>query len=112
VSSSGPPWYHPLGGHLFSVFPWAHLIFSEAALIRRWEDRRPGRPSNFAEAGLNRMTVRRFERLVRESPFEIDVLEIVPIRRLRRLHNRLTRELLTSTVRCRLRKPDTRRQRA
>jgi hypothetical protein len=58
------------------------------------------------------MTVRRFERLVRESPFEIDVLEIVPIRRLRRLHNRLTRELLTSTVRCRLRKPDTRRQRA
>ncbi len=32
--SFGPTWYHPLGGHLFSVFPWAHLIFSEKALIR------------------------------------------------------------------------------
>lgn len=41
VSSFRPPWYHPLGGHLFSVFPWAHLIFSEAALIRWREDRRP-----------------------------------------------------------------------
>jgi len=30
----GPPWLHPLGGHLFSVAPWAHLIFTEAALIR------------------------------------------------------------------------------
>jgi ubiquinone/menaquinone biosynthesis C-methylase UbiE len=30
----GPPWYHPLGGHLFSVFPWAHLIFTEKTLIR------------------------------------------------------------------------------
>jgi len=27
--SFGPPWFHPLGGHLFSVFPWAHLIFTE-----------------------------------------------------------------------------------
>ena len=32
--SFGPTWYHPLGGHLFSVFPWAHLVFSEKALIR------------------------------------------------------------------------------
>lgn len=34
VISFGPTWYHPLGGHLFSVFPWAHLVFSEAALMR------------------------------------------------------------------------------
>jgi len=27
--SFGPTWYHPLGGHLFSVFPWSHLMFSE-----------------------------------------------------------------------------------
>lgn len=25
IASFGPTWYHPLGGHLFSVFPWAHL---------------------------------------------------------------------------------------
>jgi SAM-dependent methyltransferase len=31
--SFGPLWFHPLGGHLFSVFPWSHLLFSEKALI-------------------------------------------------------------------------------
>jgi SAM-dependent methyltransferase len=105
VASFGPPWYHPFGGHLFSVFPWAHLIFSEAALMRWREDRRTDRPATFAEAGLNGMTVKRFERLIAGTQFEIDALEIVPIRRLKRLHNRLTRELFTSVVRCRLRKP-------
>jgi SAM-dependent methyltransferase len=34
IVSFGYPWYHPLGGHLFSIFPWAHLVFSEEALIR------------------------------------------------------------------------------
>jgi 2-polyprenyl-3-methyl-5-hydroxy-6-metoxy-1,4-benzoquinol methylase len=34
MASFGPTWYHPLGGHLFSVFPWAHLVFSEAPLMR------------------------------------------------------------------------------
>jgi len=106
VASFGPPWYHPFGGHLFSVFPWAHLVFSQAALIRWREDRRDDRPATFAEAGLNGMTVKRFERLIAKTAFEIEALEIVPIRRLKRLHNRLTRELFTSVVRCRLRKPE------
>jgi len=30
----GPTWYHPYGGHLFSIFPWAHPVFAESALIR------------------------------------------------------------------------------
>jgi hypothetical protein len=34
IAAFGPTWFHPLGGHLFSVFPWAHLIFTERALIR------------------------------------------------------------------------------
>ena len=34
LASFGPTWYHPLGGHTFSVFSWAHLLFSERALIR------------------------------------------------------------------------------
>jgi SAM-dependent methyltransferase len=104
VISFGPPWFHPFGGHLFSVFPWAHLIFSEVALIRWREDRREDRPASFAEAGLNRMTVARFAHLIDESPFNVEALEVVPIRRLTRLHNRFTRELFTSVVRCRLRK--------
>ncbi len=48
------------------------------------------------------MTISKFEKLVKESPFVLDFLETVPIRRLRHLHNRLTRELTTSVVRCKL----------
>jgi SAM-dependent methyltransferase len=104
VASFGPPWFHPLGGHLFSLFPWAHLLFSEAALIRWRNDVRDDRPATFAEAGLNKMTVRRFERLVAASEFDVERLDVVPIRRVARFHNRLTREFFTSVVRTRLRK--------
>jgi SAM-dependent methyltransferase len=102
VVSFGPTWYHPLGGHLFSVFPWAHLIFSEAALIRWRSDFRSDGATRFSEVegGLNRMTIGRFERLVQASPFKVIHLETVPIRPLRRLHNRLTREWTTAIVRC------------
>jgi SAM-dependent methyltransferase len=105
VASFGPPWYHPLGGHFFSPFPWAHLLLSEPALIRWRNDFRKDQPKTYAEAGLNRMTVRWFERLVAESPFEVEVLQAKPIRRVARFHNRLTREFFTSLVRARLRRP-------
>lgn len=26
IASFGPTWLHPYGGHLFSVFPWSHLV--------------------------------------------------------------------------------------
>jgi SAM-dependent methyltransferase len=105
-ASFGPTWYHPLGGHLFSVFPWAHLIFSEKALIRWRSDLRSDGATRFSEVagGLNQMTIARFEKLVKQSPFVVESLEAVPIRRLRRLHTRLTREFTTSIVRCKLTK--------
>lgn len=102
--SFGPTWYHPLGGHLFSVFPWAHLIFSERALIRWRSDLRSDGATRFAEVegGLNGMTIARFERLVKGSPFVVESLETKPIRKLRLIHNRLSREFTTSVVRCKL----------
>jgi SAM-dependent methyltransferase len=101
----GPTWLHPLGGHLFSVFPWAHLVFTERALLR-W---RAGFKSDGAtrfrevEGGLNQMTIRRFRRLVARSPLSFETFEPVPIRRLRALANPVTQEFVTSFVRCRLR---------
>jgi SAM-dependent methyltransferase len=102
--SFGPPWLHPYGGHLFSVFPWAHLVFSEKALIRWRSDIRSDGARRFSEVegGLNCMTIRRFESLVQRSKFRFDSFEAVPIRVVRNLHNRLTREFFTSVVRCRL----------
>lgn len=104
LASFGPTWYHPLGGHLFSVFPWAHLIFSEKALCRWRSHIRSDGAKRFCEVegGLNQMTIGRFERLMEKSPLQFDRLETVPIRATRFLHNQLTREFLTAVVRCRL----------
>ncbi len=97
----GPPWYHPYGGHLFSVFPWAHLVFSEHAMVT-WRTGLPGKEprTSLLEAGINQMTVSRFERLVQHSPFQFRTFEAVPIRR--RRWPAWSREFTTSIVRCRL----------
>lgn len=100
----GCPWYHPYGGHQFSVFPWAHLVFTEKALIRWRSDFKSDGATRFCEVegGLNQMSVRRMKRIIAGSPFRVERFDAVPIRRLNRLHNRLTQEWLTAIVRCEL----------
>jgi len=100
----GPTWYHPLGGHLFSIFPWAHLLFSEEALMAWRSTFKTDGATRFSEVagGLNQMTIKRFARLVAASPFRFASFDLVPIRRLGLLHNRFTREFTTAVVRCRL----------
>jgi SAM-dependent methyltransferase len=102
--SFGPTWYHPLGGHLFSVFPWAHILFSEEALIRWRSTFKTDGATRFNEVagGLNQMTIGRFEKLVEKSAFNILSLELIPIAKLRPFHGRLTREFTTAIVRCHL----------
>jgi glycosyltransferase involved in cell wall biosynthesis len=51
-------------------------------------------------------TVRRFRRLVASSPLRFETFETVPIRRLRALANPLTREFVTWSVCCSLRRRD------
>ena len=104
IAVFGPTWFHPLGGHLFSVFPFAHLIFTERALIRWRSDFKTDGATRFNEVsgGLNQMTISRFEKLVRESDFRFSKFELVPIRALRRIAGRWTREFTTSVVRCEL----------
>jgi SAM-dependent methyltransferase len=97
--SFGPTWYHPYGGHVFALFPWAHLVFTERALLA-WRKR--SHPTQTArtieECGLNKMTIRRFEMVIDTSPFRLAHFEARPIRGCRRLWNSLTREFLTSVV--------------
>lgn len=105
--SFGGTWYHPYGGHLFSVFPYAHLLFTERALIRWRSDFKSDGATRFrdVEGGLNQMTIGRFERLVEQSPLDCEELVPIPIRGLRPLANRWTREFTTAVVRARLFKP-------
>jgi len=101
----GPPWFHPLGGHVFSIFPWSHLIFTERALIRWRSDFSTDGATCFSQidGGLNGMTVRRFRRLVAESGYAVELFEPVPIRRVRFIAAGPTREFFTAIIRCRLR---------
>lgn len=104
--SFGWPWYHPFGGHLFSVFPWAHLVFTEAALCRWRAEFKSDGATRFAEVdgGLNQMSIRRFERIIAASSLEQVELRLTPIRALRAIHCRATREFSSALVFARLRK--------
>lgn len=104
----GPPWLHPLGGHLFSVFPWAHLLFTERAFMQWWAEFKTDGATRFSEVdgGLNGMTVGRFRALVRASGLEVEEFTPRPIRKTRMLAVGPAREFFTSTVRCRLRRPE------
>src|SRR5262245_36329611 len=96
IVSFGPTWYHPLGGHIFSVCPYSHLLFSESALVRWRSLYKTDGATTIEESGLNRMTIGRFERVVVRSPFKFAEFEPVPIRRLKPLANELTREFTTA----------------
>lgn len=106
LASFGPPWKHPIGGHSFSVFPWSHLLVNEKALVGWYNLVKNKAVSRFEEVsgGLNRMTIARFEGLVRASDFREALITPVPIRKLRHLHNPLTREFTTAVVKCKLTK--------
>ena len=104
LSCFGPTWYHPLGGHGFSIFPWAHLLFTESVLMR-WHREESGQPAyhfNEISGGLNQLTVRAFEKIVAKSEFEFESIKTVPIRKLRLVANRITREFTTAVVKCKL----------
>ena len=50
------------------------------------------------------MSIARFERMAAESAFEVETIEAVPIRKLRPVHCKWTREWTTAIVRARLQK--------
>lgn len=104
LAAFGPTWLHPYGGHLFSVFPWSHLIFTERALIRWRSDFKADGATRFGEVagGLNQITIRRFERLVEDSPLRFEHLDTIPIRGIHLLKHSLLRELGSSIVCCKL----------
>lgn len=103
--SFGPPWGHAHGKHMWAKLPgwWTHLLFPRATVMRV-----AGFPpqTTWEELGIHRLSVRRFERIVRRSGFKtvyrrllinkaVSPLRFVP----------LVRELFIAEVVCVLRKP-------
>lgn len=105
--SFGPTWYHPYGGHTFSVFPWAHFIFSEKALMKWRNQFYHDGATRFHEVagGLNKMSIQQFENIFKQSQFIVEDLYCRPIKGWRWLQNILGRERSTSGVLVRLKRP-------
>jgi SAM-dependent methyltransferase len=101
----GPPWFSPYGSHMsfFTPVPWVSLLFPESAVMcvrsrfisdgaMRYED---------VEGGLNRMTVRGFERLVEQCGLDAVHRRYQCIKRLDCLSKLpLARELFVNHVSC------------
>lgn len=66
--SFGPPWYHPHGKHLWTKLPgwWTHLLFPRPAVMR-YLGHEPD--ATWADLGLHRLSVGKFERVMRASGF-------------------------------------------
>ncbi len=104
LASFGPTWLHPYGGHLFSVFPWSHLIFTEKSQILWRSDFKSDGATKFSEVdgGLNQLTINKFEKIVQQSPFSFDWLETIPMREMTLFKTKFLREIGASLVRCKL----------
>lgn len=105
--SFGPTWYHPYGGHTFSVFPWAHFIFSEKALMKWRNQFYHDGATRFHEVagGLNKLSIKQFEKIFRQSGFILEDLYCKPIRGWHWLQKILGRERSTSMVLVKLKRP-------
>ncbi len=103
----GPPWLAPLGSHMafFTPLPWVNVVFSERTVHRVRSLYRVDGSMTYAP-GLNKMTLRKFERIIEASNLS------VVSRRYRAVRNLpfvtrvpWLREFLTNEVVCVLQKP-------
>jgi SAM-dependent methyltransferase len=105
VVTFAEPWFSPRGSHMDGMtrLPWVNLLFSERTMLRVRARYRPDAAASLEETedGLNRMTVARFERIVRRSGQKIEFLKLYAVRRMP-LVTRIPvlRELLTSAAAC------------
>jgi len=107
----GPPWYAPTGSHMhfFTRVPWVNLLFRESTVMRVRARYRSDGATHYeeVESGLNRMTVSRFERIVRDCGLLPERREYTCIKGIRALqYLPVLRELFINNVACVLRKPD------
>ena len=98
----GPPWYAPYGAHMFffTKVPWVNLMFSEQTVMRVRSRYRSDGALRYGdvEGGLGKMTVGKFERVVKRYGFRVewsrrDTVKGLPVSRVP-----LIRELLTNNI--------------
>jgi len=105
VITFAEPWLSPRGSHMggFCRLPWVNVLFPEKAVMRvrslyrsdgamRYED---------VEGGLNRMTVAKFERLMKTSGAKVRTLKRHPVKGLPMVSQvPVVREFMTAACSC------------
>ena len=109
------PWYSHNGSHIGNFtripgtnapIPWCNLLFSDKALLALRAQFRPERPTRLEDipGGLNRMTIARFEKIMRSSGMQIETLKTHPTLGLPLVSKvPLVREFFSSSATCILR---------
>jgi SAM-dependent methyltransferase len=108
--SFAPPWYAPYGGHMayFTKVPWVHLLFSERTVMSVRSRFRNDGATRYEEidGGLNRMSLAKFERLVRAKQLRPRMRHYEAVKGLPAVGRvPVLRELLVNRVTCAL-QPD------
>jgi SAM-dependent methyltransferase len=99
----GPPWWAPYGAHMrfFCPIPWLQLWFSEKTVMTvRARYRRDGaKHYEEVESGLNKMSLAKFERIVRSSGLRVIERRYVGVKKIQFLTKvPVIRELTTVLV--------------
>src|SRR5262249_55871556 len=106
--SFGPPWFAPYGSHMhfFTRLPWVNLLFPERAVFRVRRLYREDDATTYLP-GINKMSIRRFEAIIRNSGLIVERLRYHTIWRLPVLQRiPILRELFINHVACVLKKPN------
>lgn len=91
------PYYHPYGAHLSDVIgiPWVHMIFSQKTMIAAYKDLICDMPDkdmrikfrfstdengNETISYINKMTIKRFNKILQNSPFKVIYRREIPLR--------------------------------
>lgn len=99
----GPPWWSPRGSHMQHItpLPWLNILFPESAVMtvrsrychdgaRRYEE---------VESGLNKMSLRKFERLTDRPDMAVTSRRYTAVKSLNVLTRiPVVRELMTNRV--------------
>lgn len=102
------PWYSPYGSHMsfFTRVPWVNVLWSERTVMAVRESYRDDGARRYEDVpgGLNRMTLSKFERILRASCLEIEWIRYYSTRGLPLVHRLpFVREFLTSSAAASLR---------
>lgn len=85
--SFGPPWLAPFGCHMYFMikYPWANVLFSERTILNVRKLYRNDNANKFeeVEGGLNKMTYRRFRDYINMSNYNIESVDLTPVKGIR-----------------------------